>query len=457
MPYGSRPLLLVVAAALTAPAAQAACPWTLPIGGDPRVDPADFEITRFASGLDFPFGMALLDDGSLLVGVSTPDFAGASMFESTGALLRLVDADGDGCADGAGTVLYTGFAGPITSLRRAADVIVVSAAQRLLVLRAGAMPGSPLSFEGSLDLSYASGWSHNTSTLALRPAPGQPGVYEILFNVGSRENAVETLATVEASGLFAGSLEADSIYRATLDDTGPAPVVTSLTKLAAGLRNAFGIAFAPATGDLYFEDNGIDGLVNPGEPLSADELNRISAGSIGGEVEDFGFPDHYVAYRTGTIVGSGGILPLVAFQPIPPPNGAESEGPAEIAFAPGGFPAGLNDGLFLGFHGKFGSAGSSNEENALVYVDLAGGTRFHFIPPQQPAIGHLDSLLATADALFVAELTNASGLATADSGAIYRIRALETTVPTLRGAGPALLAVALLAGAAALGWRRDVG
>jgi sugar lactone lactonase YvrE len=44
----------------------------LTIGGDPRVNPADFRITTFASGLNFPNGMAILPDGSLLVATSRP-------------------------------------------------------------------------------------------------------------------------------------------------------------------------------------------------------------------------------------------------------------------------------------------------------------------------------------------------------------------------------------------------
>ncbi len=437
------PLLGSLLTLATAPAAAATCPAPFAIGGDPRVDPADFRITRFAGGLDFPFGLAALPDGSLVVGTSTPDFPGASMFDSTGALLRLVDADRDGCADGPGSTLFGGFAGPITGVRRVADLLFVSAAQRLLVLRLGALPGDPASFEGSLDLGYTDPWLHPTSTLAVRAA-GAPGTYELLWNVGSRDNFAATSLAVTLTGLWSASLDADSLYRATLDDTGASLVVTSVSKLASGLRNAFGIAFQPATGDLYFEDNGIDGLVNPGEPLSADELELIPAGAIGGGVEHFGFPSHYVEYRTGSIVGGGGLLPVVAFQPIPPPNGAESEGAAEIAFAPPGFPAGLNDGLFVAFHGKFSAAGVTNEENALVYVDLAGGQRFHFVAPMQATVGHLDSLLATGDSLYVADLISVNGLATADSGAIYQIRA-NAPVPALHGLGAAALVLCLLA------------
>ena len=113
---------------------------------------------------------------------------------------------------------------------------------------------------------------------------------------------------------------------------------------------------------------------------------------------------------------------MIAFQPIPPPNGNESEGPAEIAFAPSGFPDGLNDGVFVGFHGQSQLAGLSNEENPLVYVNLTNQTYFHFIEVDEPGIGHLDGLLATEDSLFVADLSSNGSLGNgAGFGRIYQI------------------------------------
>src|SRR5437660_11147990 len=69
----------------------------------PGVNPNDFRITTFASGLDFLLGMAKLSDGSLLVAISQV----ANLFSSTGRLVRLVDANQDGIADDLGTLLYT--------------------------------------------------------------------------------------------------------------------------------------------------------------------------------------------------------------------------------------------------------------------------------------------------------------------------------------------------------------
>lgn len=226
-----------------------------------------------------------------------------------------------------------------------------------------------------------------------------------------------------------GTLQGESIYRLTLTDNVTSVIATNLTRVAKGLRNAAGFAFHPVTGDLFFEDNGIDGLVNVNEPHSADELNWIPAAQVGnGNVLDFGFPNSYTAYRTGTIVG-GGVQPLVAFQPLPDPfTGSESEGPNDIAFAPPGFPAGLSNGIFVGFHGKYGPGGLANEENPLVFVDLTDNSYFQFIGNNEPNIGHLDGLLSTGDSLFAADLAStgfgSSGAAT--TGVIYQLKSLVT-------------------------------
>src|SRR6185295_17600838 len=152
-----------------------------------------------------------------------------------------------------------------------------------------------------------------------------------------------------------------------------------------------------------------------------------AAPEIGGpQVLDFGFPVSYTAYRTQEVVGGKGVQPLVAFQPLPDPRtGNESEGIAELTFAPPGFPAGLEGGLIMGFHGKFNLGGLENEENALVYTDPATGEYFHLVESRTPGVGHLDGLLASGDSLFVADISSIGSLSTGSGkGVIYRIRAL---------------------------------
>ena len=54
-------------------------------------------------------------------------------------------------------------------------------------------------------------------------------------------------------------------------------MLTGLTKVATGLRNAASMAIDPATGDLLYADNGIDGTDGGNEAYSTDTLHRIAA------------------------------------------------------------------------------------------------------------------------------------------------------------------------------------
>ncbi|MEM7411309.1 MAG: hypothetical protein AAF430_13815 [Myxococcota bacterium] len=400
--------------------------------GGPGVDPADFEVTVFATGLNFPVGMAELSDGSVLATVVT----GTSYFGSTtGDLVRLVDTDDDGVADVQTTAFSALPDGTLTSVRIAGDLAFVAAAGgAIFVLRLGATPSDTLTLEGTLTFSYPISWIHPHSALAARELPS--GDLELVFQIGSATNFAATTAqaTLTSDVGLSGSLDGDALYRATFSDDGSTVTGLSVIQLASGLRNAAGIAFHATTGDLYFQDNGIDGLINGAEPLSADELNVIAAADLGGAIEDFGFPTSYVEYRTGTVVGGTGVAPLVAYQPIPDPmTGAEAEGPNDISFAPPGFPAVLRDGLFLGFHGQFPTAGVINEENPVVFTDPVAGSYFHFVTNDLPGIGHLDGLLATSDALYLADISplGAFGAANANTGVIYRVRALPPAVDTV--------------------------
>jgi glucose/arabinose dehydrogenase len=418
------------AAALAAVLAAAGAVHALEISEDPRAKAQAFEVTSFAGGLDYPYGMAELEDGSLLVGSSQPLPGSVGFGSSSGRVLRLVDADGDGSADGPGVPVATGLPGSVTCVRIAGRLVLVSSAgppNHITLLRRGATPGDPLTPLGSVDFTYeVADAEHGHFTLAVRPSPTAPGSHDVFFNLGAATNAEATPGAVVLSGLLAGSASPDSISAFTLSDPPGGLVLSNLRTIATGLRNAAGIAFAP-NGDLLFEDNGIDGLVQRAEPLSADELNRIPAAAIGAGAPDFGFASSYVAYRTGVVVGGGGVAPLVAFLPLPDPaTGSESEGPAEIAFAPPAFPESLQ-GVFVGFHGQFNSAGLANEENPIVFADPGTGSYFHFVSNDAPDIGHADSLLATQDALYVADMAPLGHLFNGSNdgqGRIWKIRVL---------------------------------
>ena len=396
----------------------------LRLGDDPRIGVDALSVTVFADGLFYPLGMTELPDGSLLVGTSRP--TEGSFYGSTGELRRLVDADEDGVADGPGTVLAAGLPGAMTAVRRAGSLVYAVSAQpggtQISILRLGAETEDPLALIGSIDFVYETPMDHGTYALAVRPVPAEPDRHEVFFNVGSVTND-DAGATVTLGGLVEGTLTDASIYRLTVDDAGPTPVFSDLTLIATGLRNAAGIAFHPTTGNLYFEDNGIDTPEDRIEALSADELNRIVADDIGGPAEDLGFPRDYVAARTGEAIGGGETAPLVAFLPE---DGEESEGASEIAFAPAALPSGLNDGVFVGFHGQWDEVGLDNEENPLLYVDLDTGDAFPLVANDDPRVGHLDGLLATADALYAADLTGPGSLVgTEPTGVVYRIAPVE--------------------------------
>jgi glucose/arabinose dehydrogenase len=400
------------------------------LAAHPRIDPAKFRVTTFASGLAYPTGMLKQSDGSLLVAINDP--TGGRYYASTGKLLRLTDADNDGVADDAGTYLNANLPGAIVQMRRAGDLLIVNSALAtggsINVLRAGPTPSSPFTPVASINLPFPSTHMHDTYALAVRPT-GAPGAHDVYFNVGSRNNATNDATTIPATGLINANLNPESIYRFTLTDQGSSVSASNLLQVAAGLRNAAGMAFQPGTANLYLQDNGIDGTVDPNEPTSADEMNLLLPIQV--NTPHYGFAGDYIQYRTGTRVGSGGVQPIATFQPFGP-NQTEAEGAAEISFAPPNYPDGLNDGIFVGFHGRFSAAGVANEENPLLYLDLATNEYFEFIPNSVPTIGHLDNILATDDSLFVSDITSTGNIfTTTASGMIYQIIAIPEPASAL--------------------------
>ena len=415
-------VLAVLAAAGAGPTANAEIA-PLRLAATPRVDPGRFRSTVFATGLHFPYGMQPLADGSLLVATSRPHPVGGSYFHSIGELVRLVDANKDGVADRPPRVVRTGLPGALTALTQAGKLVFVTSSrpgsERITIRRRGRTPYG-YRVAGKLDFSFPVSWWHTTYALAARAVGDK---YRLLFNVGSSDNASQSDQTVTVSGLVSGALVGASIYELRLSFVDGRLRATGLRRVASGLRNAAGLALQPGTGDLYLSDNGIDGLVDPDEPQSADELNILRAADLASRpVESFGFPENYVQYRTGEVVGGTAAAPVAAFQPLGDPP-SESEGVAQIALAPAGFPDGLSNGVFVGCHGKFWEGGLSNEENPVVYYDLASRDYFHFISNDEAAVGHLDGLTASAESLFLADMssTGSLGADAAGLGVLYQI------------------------------------
>lgn len=394
----------------------------------PGLDPQLLRVTVFAEGLNYPVGMTPLDDGSLLVATTnaTSYFAGG-----TGSLVRLFDADGDGVAEQRQTLVNNVPGGKLTALDRAGDLVAVTgqgSGVPISFYRLGATPADPLTFAGKLDLNYPSGgWLHPHSSLLLRQVGAAGNQYELYFQLGSDTNFAETTRTVNLTGSLGISarLAGDALHRVELTDGPGGLVATNVRQIATGLRNPTGLTFHPLTGDLLIGDNGIDGVVDANEPTSADELNVLPLVDLGQTIVDFGFPGGYEEYRTGETIG-GGVTPLVAFQPLPMPDGAEAEGVNEIAFSPALFPAPLAGGVFAGFHGRFNLGGLANEENPLVYVDLDAGQYAHVVTVDEPNVGHLDGLRSTPRTLYVSDISPNGGFSSnnANRGRIYAITSL---------------------------------
>src|SRR5688572_19880052 len=155
---------LTSAMMLTALTEAGAAPFSHPLGCGAVA--TDFRVTTFATGLNFPYGMERLADGSLLVATSVPKTSTSGYFATTGELRRFVDSNADGIADGAGTVVYAGLPGALTAVRRAGTLLfVTSAASGISVLRIG----EPYTRVGEITLQFplAGGeqWYHGSYAL----------------------------------------------------------------------------------------------------------------------------------------------------------------------------------------------------------------------------------------------------------------------------------------------------
>jgi glucose/arabinose dehydrogenase len=385
----------------------------------PTIDATQFRVTQFASGQALPSSILRASDGSLLALLS-PGFSGAQ-------LVRYVDANMDGIADGAPTVLYSNpGAGAMTNLRQADKLYYAGefGSSSIRALSPGTDPGDAVTSVGALQFSYPDGHLHPSQGIAVRKTPGVEGSVDLVFNVGSQYNNQLSTSpvTISGMGLAATELAGDSLYMITIDETGAIPMASNLRQVATGIRNVYGMAFHPVTGDLYFADNAIDEdpVTNLSEPMMADELNRIPVAALGNTVLRFGYPTCYPQYRTGTMIEltPGGCTDvtqsLINFQPVPNDlSGFRSEGPTEIAFAPAMFPAIYQGGLFVGFSGGTGPDGTNNQ-NPLVFVNSFYSALAHFI--ESGTIGNILGVYSTNDSLYLADW---------GGGSIYQITAIN--------------------------------
>lgn len=382
----------------------------------PGVPANSLSVSTYASGLSFPYSSQVLSDGSLLVGVSTP--TNNDYFVASGGLLRLA-GPGD-----PGTTVLSGLPYPVQSVRVLNDhLIAVSEAgfggTQIVFLSPGATPTSPYINLGSIDFAPSNAGEPFDMTLATRATPGQPGSYDVFFSMNSDTDHTQSTNYAILSGLTSGTLEYNSIAKVTVTPTAGTPIISGFQEIAKGVRNTAGMAFDTA-GNLYLTDNGWD-IPGTTTSQSADELDFIPAVDIGRGITDFGFPNNYIEYGTGTFVGGQGVPPIAAFQPI---AGIQSLGASEIALSPKNFPVGLNNGLFIAFYGTWEQGGANNTTGPILYYDFDTQTLSDFILPGQAGIGHIASLTSTADALFINDMNSTGQIRSGpQNGIIYEIQA----------------------------------
>ena len=374
------------------------------------VDTTQYRVTTFASGLSLPLSLVELSDSSIA--------ALTSPFFSSGNILRFSDPGGTGVASGPGTSLYTTNTGPLTGFVRVGKYYAVAnlGDNTIRLFEAGPTPASAFVEVGMMQFNFPGGWLHPTMSLAARATPGVPGSFDLVFNIGSRTDATASTDPVGLTGLVTGTLDGDSIYMVTLNETGALPTAGSPVKLASGLRNAFGMTFA-ANGDLYFADNAIDGT-GPEAP-QAEELNVLPA-ALFGTVQNYGFPNCYTQYITGNAVGSGCVAPVAAFQPQ---GASRMEGPAAVAIAPTSFPAGFNNGIFIGF------SGDAEGHSGVLYWDFTTGQYVPFVA--NFATANPIALFSTPNALFISDW---------GAGTIYEVTSAVPEPGTMVSVGLALTA-----------------
>ena len=215
--------------------------------------PPGFRIDVYAEGLTNPRQMALGDNGTLFIGSRT-----------TGNVYAVVDTDGDFKADKQYTLM--------TKETELSD---------------GTNPSMPsgLAFrDGSLYVGAVSHILRFDDVESKLESPGVPVIVTSAFP-DKRHHGWKSIAFGPDGKLYVPvgapcntCPEEDDIMNINRIN----PDGSGLEVVARGVRNTVGFDWHPETGELWFTDNGVDGL---GDDMPADELNRVTETG-----QHFGFP-----------------------------------------------------------------------------------------------------------------------------------------------------------------------
>ncbi len=183
---------------------------------------------------------------------------------------------------------------------------------------------------------------------------------------------------------------------------------TNVETVARGIRNSVGFDWHPRTGELFFTDNGSDGL---GDDIPADELNHVTA--MG---QHFGYPWYGGgATRTPELAGQtppkGATAPVIEFKAHTASLG--------IHFYRGRmFPSAYRHDAFVAQHGSWNRSSKVGYRIMRIRFDDAGKA----VGKEVFASGWLEGEDAWGRPVDIKELADGSLLVSDDFvGAIYRI------------------------------------
>jgi len=274
---------------------------TILIAGHALYVQSGFNVNLFAEG---QWGVRTLALG--------PGGAVFATLSGAGTIVRLVDANGDGVADGPAQTVLSGLDYPFgLAFRR--DTMYFSEQTTVKRLDPGA-PGAPAPV--TLVSNLPSG-SHITRTIAFGPD-------NLLYvAVGSSCNVCDETDALRAA-----------VTRYNLDGSNPHTFAT-------GLRNSVGLAFSPVTGELWANNNDRDYL---GDDLPPEHLNILKDGKW------YGWPQCYLPGKPNPE------YPGVDCSTVEPPAITDTahSAPLGLAFYTGTtFPAAYQGDAFMTYHGSW--------------------------------------------------------------------------------------------------------
>lgn len=288
---------------------------TVTAGGVTLRVPAGFQVSVFADGLGQARFMALDPRGRLMV---------CDM--GSGRVLTLPDENGDGRADR--TIVFADNLPHANSIAWHGGNAYVGGETQ--VTRLTDADGDGRADSRRVIVDNLPGGGHSTRTVVFGPDG------KMYVSVGSVGN------------LQAGGRLRAAILRFNADGSG-------LEVFATGLRNSVGLAFDPATGQLWATDNARDNL---GDDLPPDELNIIRQGGFYGYPWYYGdnVPDPAFSERPAP-----GIPPALEFQAHSAPLG--------LCFYTGSqFPPQYRGQVFVCFHGSWNRSVPTGYKVVLVKV-----------------------------------------------------------------------------------------